>query len=71
MGRPINDKSRITPEEAARMLKVSTDVFRYQLSIGVYEKEVGSAVLLPGHKNKTYTVYRRGVEELAKRLGTI
>lgn len=64
MGAMIDTASRISPEQAARELKMETQSFRYLLQTQRLPLSVGYAIKKPGNTNWTYYVSRKGVEEL-------
>ena len=69
MGKPINDANRISVEEAARMVGMSTDSFRECMKQNKFPFPVGTAFKKEGGTNYTFYVYRGAMEKLVQFWG--
>lgn len=69
MGKPLDDPNRITPAEAAYILRMDRESVCECMKQNKFPVSIGVAFLKPGGKNYTYYIYRNKVEELCKFWG--
>ena len=71
MGAPIDDKNRVSVEEAARRLGMSVDSLRQCIIQDKFPVQIGVAFKGKDAKNYTYYIYKRPLEKLEQIWGLV